>query len=346
MEITIVKGDELFTILQQVNLLKVKFGTDDIWAIAPVLFSAEETVDILLDINHPNYHLTVGQEVMYKFQKNGNEYLISGEILDIIPSTPYIITIRYIRAQKHSNLRKFMRFDSNLKVSIKAKGNHSSENIAKNISKGGAMILSNVQWEVNTTVNLTMTFDSGNSFKAAARIVRKGIAGDHQFTYGIEFIRMTEKDNKIINNEISLYEKEYLKSLNILRAYKKKEEVVFDTPIALLSYEQDESYEIRETLVKMGAENFQVFHKSKYYADFFYNEPPKIVIVDSTEWGEEILGTIQNIVAEFANIYLIFITSLTAEEKLKTYDFKSHRISVLFKPLIYNEFESEMIKYL
>ena len=100
MEITIVKGKELFDIIQHINLLKVKFGVDEIWAVAPVLYATEDTIDIIVNPGNDLFSIDIGEKVILKFQKAGNEFLVSGEITNMHTGSPASITVQYTIAQK------------------------------------------------------------------------------------------------------------------------------------------------------------------------------------------------------------------------------------------------------
>ncbi len=53
MGITATTFKELSDVLQYVNLVKVNFTHDGSWVVAPALFAANESMDILLDGNKP-----------------------------------------------------------------------------------------------------------------------------------------------------------------------------------------------------------------------------------------------------------------------------------------------------
>jgi len=56
------------------------------------------------------------------------------------------------------------------------------------------------------------------------------------------------------------FEEKYFKSLSIFREYKRTSDMRFDTKIVIFSSDIDESYDIRESLIKLGAENFDVIN--------------------------------------------------------------------------------------
>jgi hypothetical protein len=125
----------------------------------------------------------------------------------------------------------------------------------KNISKGGAMVVTSRDVEVGAAVKLKVKFDSGNVFTSLARVLRKQPKENGVYSYGVQFINMSAEDSVIINQELSAYEKEILKSLTLFRKYKRKNLENFSTKISILSYDAEGSYEIREGLIKLGAEN-------------------------------------------------------------------------------------------
>jgi len=346
MSIEIVNKKELYNVMQKINLVKVKFACEDMWVVAPVLYSTEKTVEILIDASKISEATKVKDNTILKFQRQGFEYLVSGSISDIISTDLHTVTLKYILAQRVNNQRKYVRFDTNLKVIILKSNGKPIESYAKNISRGGAMLVTCEDIEMNSSIDIKIIFESGNNFNSIAKILRKSPDKDNGYSYGVEFIEINDDNNEIINKEISKYEKEYLKSLSILREYTKKDDICYDTKVSILSYDKDESYEIREVLVKLGAENFDIFHNFKYYADYFIEEKPKIVIADVDEVNSEILEVIENICETFPEMYIVLLLPLSYIEKKEELEGIPDRVDVLYKPLIYDEFEKEILKYL
>jgi len=63
----------------------------------------------------------------------------------------------------------------------------------------------------------------------------------------------------------------------------------FDTKIVIFSSDIDESYDIRESLIKLGAENFDVINNFKFYFDYLTEEKPKLVIIDTNTLNDEVV---------------------------------------------------------
>ncbi|MCX8129178.1 MAG: PilZ domain-containing protein [Clostridia bacterium] len=344
MKITIIKPDELCEVMQHLNILKVKFGPMDTWIIAPMLFATEESVDIVVNLDSTSV-FNIEDEVIIKFQRFGYEYIVSGKVAYKGSGQPVVITVKLIMAQRYFNLRKYMRFDTNLKVTLEVK-DRLIESIAKNISRGGAMVVSGADIELNSLISIKITFTSQNSFTATARVLRKSVDGEKGFSYGIQFVEISEDNNKIFNKEILKYEREYLKTLDILKEYTNKNDSYFDAKISILCYDADESYEIREILVKIGAENFEIFHNFKFYSDFFSEEKPKVVVIDTDNLNDEIAEMLQQLTLGFPDIQIMLLIPLGDQETEESGNIVPKGVSVLYKPLIYNEFEKEMLKYL
>ncbi|HEX3030255.1 MAG TPA: PilZ domain-containing protein [Clostridia bacterium] len=343
MSIEIVNVKELYSIMQGVNLVKVKFPSEDIWRVAPILYSTEKAVEIL--VNSPDTAKGLKKDnTILKFQHHGFEYLVSGIVTEKNESDS--VKLKFTLAQRANNQRKHFRFDTNLKVVIEKEEGKNIESTAKNISKGGAMIVTKDDIKPNSIVNIKIIFESGNQVDALSKILRKSSDKDNNYSYGIQFIRINGFSDKIIDKEISKYEKEYLKSLNILREYTNKNVICFDTKLSILSFDKEESYEIREALVKLGAENFDIFHDFKYYAGYFIDEKPKIVIFDLDEFNPEALQVIKNINNTFPEIYIVVLLPMDYLKKEDEISGIADNNILLYKPLIYDEFEREIIKYL
>jgi len=348
MSVITVTNDELFEIIQYTNLVRVRFDTDDAWTVYPVLYSSFDSIDIIS--NHADLsHIAVGNNVSFKFQKHGYEYIVEGEVAEISLKNSATVTIKYQSAKKYYNLRKYMRFEVNLRSEIMKTGLSDETSNGKqfftanilNISKGGAMVAVDADLSVNEIIEMSTTFKSGVCFKTKAEILRKQNMQGKGFTYGVHFVNTSEENVRNLNHEITRLEKSYFSSL---REYKKLQSG-FDTKFAIFSTDVDESYDIRESLVKIGAENFDVVNNFKFYFDFISEEKPKFIIFDLSEMDEEISNLIGNVGKEFPQLEILLIVPIKYQQN-EEFRHVINGHDVLFKPLIYNEFEDKIIKYL
>lgn len=348
MSVITVTNDELFEIIQYTNLIRARFDADNAWTVYPVLYSSFDSIDIIS--NRANlFHITVGNNVSFKFQKYGYEYIVEGEVAEISLQSSATVKIKFHDAKKYYNLRKHMRFEVNLRSEI-FKTDLSGETSNKkqcitanilNISKGGAMVSTDADLSVNDIIEMITTFESGVCFKTKAEILRKQNMQGKEFTYGVHFIDTSEENVRNLNREIARLEKSYFSSL---RDYKKLQSD-FDTKFAIFSTDADESYDIREALVKIGAENFDVVNNFKFYFDFISEEKPKFIIFDLSKMDEETSNLIGNIGKEFPQLEILLILPIEYQQN-EEFSHVINERDVLFKPLIYNEFEDKIIKYL
>ncbi len=337
---------ELSEVVQHLNIIKVKFGSIASWMVAPLLFTADESIDIIIDSSNINM-LSVGVEAVLKFQKNGYEYIVSGQVENISSGNLAVATIKLNMGQKYFNLRKHMRFDTELNASIQCTSGACAEGTVKNISRGGIMWVTTEDVEMSPEVTVKITFQSGLVFQSEGKIVRKTKVTDGLLNCGIQFTRISEDGSKIFNDEIQKYEREYFNSLNVLREYTNRENLVYDTKVLILSYDADQSYEIREVLVKIGADNFDMLQNFTFYSQLITEENPKIVIVNVDEYSEEIFANIKEISEIFPQINIILLMNLAgADENEEKEACIPEGITVLYKPLIGNEFEEVILKYL
>lgn len=359
MSVISVSREELFSIMQYTNLVRVRFETDDVWTVLPILYASEDQVDVLVDASKTALLEDDGSRAVIKFQRKGYEYIINGHIDDKSKDAPVTVTIKYTDAKKYYNLRKYIRFDIDMKSGIKEREDGSNKNVnqgqkcdslwteatIKNISKGGAMFISNTKLDFDSTIDIKLNFDSSGGIVASAKVLRVSDYKNGEFGYGVQFIDMDKNDRDILNAEISKYEDKYFESLTTLREFKRISDMRFDTKIVIFSSDVDESYDIRESLIKLGAENFDVINNFKFYFDYLTEEKPKLVIVDTNTLDDEVVNTIKNIKTDFSDmqVQLILPIELMEEGILNTL---ASEDEVLFKPLIYNEFEDRIIKYL
>lgn len=349
MSVIAVGKDELFGVVQHLNLIRAKFQSNDVWTVYPVLYSSYDSLDIIYDKSKNTAPVKAGDKVLFKFQKQGYEYLVDGETDENSQDNTATITIKFLDAKKYLNLRKHMRFEACLTSLVRENGidgNNPNEDgwyksTVRNLSKGGVMLTTNAAFEVKDIVDIRVFFESGNNFYSKAVVMRKQDIGNEEFNYGLQFTELSGDNLKILDLEIGELEKAYF---SFLREYKRTESV-FNTRFAIFSSDIDESYDIREELVKMGAENFDIINNFKFYYGFLSEEKPKFIIFDSREMGDEIIELIENIRAEFPQVGIILILPIIYQQ-VEEYEEFYASLDVLYKPLIYSEFEDKIIKYL
>lgn len=348
MSVITVGNDELFEIVQYINLIRARFDSEDVWTVYPVLYSGFDSIDIIS--NQTNItHIAVGNKVSFKFQKHGYEYIVEGEVTEISLKNSATVTIKFCSAKKYYNLRKHMRFEVELCSQISEIDSDDDANNIKqcfsatvfNLSKGGAMVASTADYSVHDIIEFIATFKSGNCFRTKAKILRKQSIKNKGYSYGVQFINTSEEDIKNLNGEIAKLEKSYFSSL---RNYKKSESS-FDTKFAIFSTDVDESYGIREALVKLGAENFDIVNNFKFCFGFISEEKPKFIIFDLNTMDEQMDKLIRNIKIDFPQVEIMLILPIEYQQNEEFSDIINEN-DVLFKPLIYNEFEDKIIKYL
>ncbi|MCX7749415.1 MAG: PilZ domain-containing protein [Clostridia bacterium] len=338
-----VNKEELFNVAQNLNLVRIKSFDEDTSIVTPILFASDESIDVLIDMDKVSGIWREGQKVMVKFQKSGFEYLVDGEISGISSKLSATMTMKLYEARKFNNLRRYIRFDTNLKVFFELEEGR-FEGVAKNLSKGGAMVSTEKDLPESLPIKIHAVFDSGASFSTTIKVLRRSRV-QQNYMYGIQFTDIPEEGLTVLNREISMLERDYFRSLNMLKEYNKKSDVYLDTKIVILSYDADESYEIREELVKLGAENFQLYSNFKFYVDFFIEEKPKIAVIDANVLDEEISVMVKSIYEGFPEIDVILLIPMHEGEN-ECIKFLPAKTTVLYKPLICNEFEEIIIKYL
>lgn len=348
MSVITVGNDELFEIIQYLNLIRARFNTDDVWTVYPVLYSGFDSIDIISNPANLS-HLVIGYEVIIKFQKNGYEYIVEGEVAEISVKKLATVTIKFHHAKKYYNLRKHIRFEVELCSQIVEIGSSDVTSTEKkcfegtvlNLSKGGAMVRTEADFSVHDIIEVFVTLTSGTCFKTKAKILRKQNIEDKGYSYGVQFINTSEEDMKNLDLEIHKLEKSYFSSL---REYKESQST-FDTKFAIFSTDVDESYGIREALVKLGAENFDIVNNFKYYFGFITEEKPKFIIFDLNIVDDQIDELIKNIRSNFPQLEILLILPIEYQQS-EEFRHVIKESDVLFKPLIYNEFEDKIIKYL
>lgn len=348
MSVITVSKDELFGIIQYINLIRARFASDDIWTVYPVLYSGFDSIDIIFTLNNIS-QLELGQEVSFKFQKGGYEYIVEGEVVEIRSKSSSTVSIKFIEAKKYYNLRKHIRFEVELCSKVKgacakddtAVINQYFEATVLNLSKGGLMVATSADFTSDDFIEVYVTFASGTSFKTKAQILRKQSIQNKGYFYGVQFVDTLEGDFINLSEEIAKLEKAYFNSLKVYQ----KSQSTFDTKFAIFSSDVDESYSIREALVKLGAENFDVINNFKFCFGFISEEKPKFIILDLSTIDNEVEKIIDSIRSDFPQLGVLLILPIQYQQDDEFKNIINKR-DVLFKPLIYNEFEDKIIKYL
>ncbi len=340
MSITDIRNDEFFDVLKRTNLVRVRVEGCENWCVAPVLYAGDGVISLLVDYGRNVSEM--GNDVTMKFQKNDYEYIVCGRVIESGASSPVSLIITPLSVHRYCNIRKHIRYDTHLHARVFDGSGVETDCIVKNISRGGIMLLSKTK-VLQKDVKAKIFFESGNSISANTRLARE-TETDGTYIYGIGFVEMDEKDRIILNAEIGKLEGEYLKSLNFLKEYINQGTVI-DTEVAVLCT-SDGSMDIRESLTKMGAENFDIFYNYKVYSDFYENEHPKLVIIDAEEINDDVLNAVDNIKSAYAAINQVLIVPMEAESQITLYEELLSDIEIIYKPLVCNEFDETILKYL
>lgn len=358
MSVLTVGKDELFEMLQSTSLIKIRFESSDVWDVFPILYASKDNLEILKGEQNICTSGDIGNKILFKFQKQGFEYIVNGKLIDKSGCAPYTLTIMYAEAKKYINIRRFIRFETNLESSIrydelytdiiKCKDRSSiqwSECTVRNISKGGALLVSDKEIDYNIILEIKIKFDSGSEFFADVEILRKSYLLGNKFSYGVKFLRMKEDSKRILFNEILKLERAYFNYLNPLKEYTKSSDLRFDTKVIIMSNNPYESHDLSEPLIKIGVENYEVINSFKFYYDFLEEEKPKLIIIDAQTISDEVISLIDNIKADLPGIKILLTLPIQFFDESNT-RVEVKEVDILYKPLIYNEFEDKIIKYL
>lgn len=355
MSVLTVDRDELFDVLQSTNLIKVQFESGNMWSVFPVLFVDNGNLEIFKSAQETCSSCDVGKQVVFKFQKQGYEYIAEGKIVSVSNDIPQTFTIEYNDARKYLNVRKHIRFDTDLESvvscndcsikSIEKDAGKCMDCRVKNISKGGAMLETDGEMDLNTIIKIRVKFNSGKDFFTTAEVLRKSKTKENKFTYGIKFLEELQEGTEVLNQEIQRLEKEYFTCLNPLREYKKSSDACFDTKVLIMSDDPDESYDLRESLVKIGVQNFDIMKSFMFYCEFLREEKISLIIIDAQSLSDQVCSLIENIKTELPEINVLLTVPIESMDECNNL-MESNKVDILFKPLIYNEFEDKIIKYL
>ncbi len=342
-----VNKDELFNVLQYINLIKVKFQNENSWKTFPISYATENGVEIISESKRKVQSIAIGQKIECKFQKSGYEYIINGDICELGEEFPAGITIKFSMCMKYYNKRKYIRFDINsLDAEITQDNMLWHKGYIINLSKGGALFNTDIDLSTKSQTFLKIYFHNNIIFDSPVEIARKINTLKEEYSYGFQFKGINQDNLRILYNEIRKLEMEYFKSLDGLREYIKKSESFYETKIAIISDDIDESYDIRESLTKLGAYNFEILNDLDYYKDFLIDLDPQIIIMDINILSVSTLKVLDVINADLEKCSQFLILPIDQFDKWEEVKKDYKNFEALFKPLIFNEFEDRILKCL
>lgn len=343
MSVRVENIDEIVEALQYVNLVKIKFENNQNWFACPLYEIKEICVSLILKSKHFKGVQSDGK-VYIKFSSNRFEYDVIANIFEITDFDIIVVSLKNFEARKFLNSRKYARYDTSLGVDVFRVNRETLDGTLKNVSIGGALITTVHMLEESNITRINIHLDKDIVIDNEVKLVRTSYDQERgEYNYGVEFINVSKKNYEILKNAVRKFEKTTFNSFNLLNDFVNKDIIVYNKRIIIFDYNEVEKVDIRESLVKMGAQNYEVIYDFSYYVDFFLSEEIEIVIVDVEKLCEKSEGLINAIKSNFPNITLIAVMPyeyMNAElEILKN-------IKVLYRPLVHNEFEDEVIKYL
>ena len=205
---------------------------------------------------------------------------------------------------------------------------------------GGALI-SAKELELGGYYDLKIFLNDTEEFLTKVKILRKVIVNDN-FEYGVKFEELTGKNQSILSREIVKFEK---KNLDSFRSMKGNSYNNYDKKINILNYNKIENVDIRETLMKIGAGNYEVLYNFKYYIDFFIFEKPDILIIDTENINDNITNIVSKVKENFQSIIIILVVPFELSDITENNELLNN-IIIIYRPLVYNEFEDIIVKYL
>ena len=251
---------EITDALKYVSIVRISFNKNKNWVVFPIYKVNESSVDLIIS-NKENQMLILEQDkVLIKFQSKGYEFHIEAIVKDITDFNLLVIDFYGFKGIKYL-ITKHVRFDIELKACIIEQNEFPA--IVKNISMGGALI-SAKELELGGYYDLKIFLNDTEEFLTKVKILRKVIVNDN-FEYGVKFEELTGKNQSILSREIVKFEK---KNLDSFRSMKGNSYNNYDKKINILNYNKIENVDIRETLMKIGAGNYEVLYNFKYLLIF------------------------------------------------------------------------------
>ena len=335
--------EEILEALQYVNLVRIKFNTQHNWFACPLYEIKENIINVILETKYSKGIKTDGC-VRIKFSSSRFEYIVLADICEVTDFNLIGISLDNFEAKKFINSRKYARYDTSLGVNMCTEDRETLDGVLKNLSLGGALITTEHQINKNSITQINIHLDKDIVIKTNIRIARESYDQEREeYNYGVEFVDVSKENYQILKKTVRKFEKTTFNSFNLLNDFENKDITTYNKRIIIFDYNDIEKVDIRESLAKMSAQNYEVIYDFTYYVDFFLSEEIDITIIDMEKLNDKNSNLIESINKNFPNITVIVVMPYEyLNEKIEFLK----GIKVLYRPLVHNEFEDEIIKYL
>lgn len=355
MGVELVCKSELEAALNDTRFLKVQYQNSDKIDICPIFIAAKDTIDVLLQGNDINSNISIGTQVVCKFEHKDYEYVIDGSILDVCEVAPVTVTIQVSEIKKIVNRRKDIRYEVDINgVLRKINGSKQTQCIIKNISRGGAAITCNrgdLDKGKSEVVLQTTTDDSVISIKA--KVLRKTEinAKDNtlakHYSYGLQFKDITPEQSYRLDMFISDIVKGYEKLLanSFVRIQNKNATGISDYFKAVfVDSGNSDIAQLERYIKKLGVE-ISILRNISFLMDCIEKEKPNIVIIDLEDKDDFALQLITGTIQVYHSIQFFLVSEFDDLNAHSMFEGKQN-VDFLYKPFIYSEIEQKVMKHL
>lgn len=354
MSVQSVKKTEIVDILKDISLIRVQYGNDQLVDINPVFIASEDTIDILANSGTIRDGVDIGSKVVCKFGHEGYEYIIDGEIANVCVYDPPTVSINVIEAKRVKDMRKDIRYETNLKSSVDmADGSRPIKCTVRNISRGGAGIVSESA-DIDRSgaeVYLSINLRRNKTVKLKAKVLRKTettVGGKKYYSYGLQFQELSHEQScqltGIISGIVEGYEK--LKrdsaaaiSSAALRASGGRSRVV------LIGNNPEVTSQIRMCLESLGIDELSVLKDIVFLRTYLEKEKPKIVVIDRDSSDGSGFKDAVTLAGAYPDIRFFLVCDYD-DDGSRTSSEMPTNIELLYKPFINSEIEERFIKYI
>lgn len=349
-----IEKTEISDILKDVSLIRVRYENEELADINLVFLATEDTIDVLTSGVTARNGVDIGSKVVCKFEHEGYEYIIDGEIANICEYDPPLVSINVLEAKRVKDKRKDIRYETNLKSSLdRADGSRPVRCTVKNISKGGAGILSDDGSidENGAEVYLNINMGRNQTAKFKARVLRKTEATTGRkkcYSYGLQFQDLTHEQScrltDIISGIVEGYEK--LKRDSAAAISSTALRTAGGHPrVVLVGNNPDVISQMRTCLKSFGIDELSVLQNIVFLRAYLEKEKPKIVIIDRDGSDSSGFEVAAGLAGEYSDIRFFLVCDY-GSDMVQADSGRPANMELLYKPFISSEIEERFIKYI
>lgn len=342
------KPEELEGILNNLSYVRMQFEQEELWDVKPVFMAYDNIMEFVAD-EKERVGVEEGQKVLCKCQDKDFEYVLAGYIKHICSYNPSTVSVAFTEAQKFLNVRKYPRYEVSMKGMLYDAKDQMVECSIRNISRGGIGCICTTRIDIPEEPVIEIILKEGDHIKISTQVIRKIHLESGVISLGIQFKEVENEVQQKLDAALERLEAEFEEEFPYAKYVsipKEERETTIDTKVLLISQDALFRRIVKKQLLVLGVAHIEIVPHFKFFINFFEKEQTKIVLIDLDKGNEETEHIIEKISSVFPNMPILAFKTFSGEE-VETYSWSQlDNVHILYKPLIQNELEDMIAKYL